>query len=222
MPILCPDEETLIDFLENRLTDRQRARIENHLTDCSDCRDQVGTWVELVQGDLLSTAAPVPPAVTRKAVNAVAQLVPESIPRRLLDRTRRWVTQGMAVIEQWTISGAAQPVALRGENATVSEHIVRRRKTFDGLDLSIEIEKCGDNQALIRVVGAEERPLAASIRVVLCKAQREVASMLLDDPPVVFEEIPFGSYALVFIRNGVKLGEYLFELAEAPQLDGKA
>jgi hypothetical protein len=212
----CPNEETLIDFLENRLPDRQRSRIEDHLAGCFDCREQVGAWIALGRDDALIAVEPVPAAVTRKAVDAVAELTAASLPGRLLERTRRLVTQGMAVIEQMAGGNEARPVAMRGEQTAVSDHVIQRRKTYGDLDLRIEIEKCGRHRALIRVAGGQGRPLAAPIRVVLCKAQREVASMVLDDAPVVFEEISFGFYALVFMRSGVKLGEYLFELTDAP------
>lgn len=221
MAIQCPNEETLINFLENRLPDRQRARIEDHLAGCFECRDQASTWIALSRGDTLTAAEPVPTAVTQKAVDAVAELETGSLPGRLFDRTRRFVAQGMAVIEQLASGNGIQPVAVRGEQAAVSDYVIQRRKTYGDIDLRIEIEKSGPHQALIRVAGAGRQPLAAPIRVVLCKAQREVASMLLDDVPVVFEEISFGYYALVFMRSGVKLGEYLFELTDAPESGGK-
>ena len=217
----CPDEETLIDFLQNRLPDRQRARIEDHLADCFDCREQVGTWIALDWEDPLTAVEPVPPAVTQKALDVVSKLTPGTFPSWLLERTRRLVAQGMAAIEQLANGQGAQPVAVRGEQAAVSDYVIQRRKTYGDLDLCIEIEKCGTRQALIRVAGAEAPPLAAPVRVALCKAQREVASMLLDDAPVVFEEISFGFYALVFMRSGVKLGEYLFELTDAPESGGR-
>jgi hypothetical protein len=222
MPFQCPDEETLSDFLEDRLTDKQRARIENHLADCRACRDQVAAWIELVHGDALSDAVPVPGGVTRHALDAVAGLARESTAGKLLERTHRLVAQGKALIEQLVIGHHAQPVAVRGDRSTVSDPVIRLRKTFGDLDLRIEIEKSDANQALIRVGYGEEQPLAKPIRVVLRKAQREVASMLLMDTPVVFEEIPFGFYALVFIRSGVQLGEYLFELTGAPDTERKS
>lgn len=221
MPPQCPDEETLIDFLEDRLSDRQRARIESHLAGCFECRDQVATWIALDRGDALSDAEPVPHAVTRKAIDAVAGLATESLTTKLFERTRRLVAQGKAATEQLVIGQGPQPVPVRGDQAGVPDQVIQLRKTFGDLDLRIEIEKEGANQALIRVVHKEAQPRVGPIRVVLCKAQREVASMLLDDTPVVFEEIPFGIYALVFIKGGVQQGEYLFELTGTPASDPK-
>lgn len=216
MPKPCPDEEILIDFLEDRLTDRQRSRIENHLAGCGACRDLVATWVALIQGDALSDAAPVPSAVTRNAVNAVAGLAKASMPKRALERIRRLVSQGKAMMEPLALGSGPQPVTVRGGQAAVSDHVIRRRKAFGDLDLRIEIERCGPGQASIRVACAGRPSPAAPVRVALCKAEREVASMLLGETPVLFEEIPYGSYALVLMRNRVQLGEYLFELTDAP------
>lgn len=221
MPFRCPDEETLIDFLEDRLTDRQRVRIENHLAGCRACRDQVATWMDLVHGDALAGAEPVPGGVTRNALDAVAGLARESMVSKLFEGTCRLFAQGKAAIEQIVIGHGAQPVAVRGDRSTVSGRLILLRKTFGDLDLHIEIEKSGAHQTLIRIACEEGQPLAEPIRVVLRKTQREVASMLLTDTPVVFEEIPYGIYALVFIRSGVQLGEYLFELTGAPDADSE-
>jgi hypothetical protein len=221
MPLQCPDEETLIDFLENRLTDRQRTRIEKHLAGCAACRDQVATWMDLVHGDALAGAEPVPDGVTQNALDAVAGLAHDSMVGKLYEQTGRLITRGKAVIEQIMVGHGAQPVAVRGDRSAVAGRLIQVRKTFGDLDLRIEIEDSGAHQALIRVACDREQPPAEPIRVVLRKSMREVASMALAGAPVVFEEIPYGVYALVFMRSGVQLGEYLFELTGAPDADSK-
>ena len=32
-----PSEETLVDYIENKLSDKERVRLEHHLRFCSDC-----------------------------------------------------------------------------------------------------------------------------------------------------------------------------------------
>jgi hypothetical protein len=52
------------------------------------------------------------------------------------------------------------------------------------------------------------------LRATLHQNGREVSSHLLATPEICFEDIPFGSYTLIFARAGEKVGEYPFELKE--------
>jgi len=153
--------------------------------------------------------------VTQRAVDRVARLSVDAARQSAFDRTRQRVVKGMAVFERLVPWGEPVPVALRGETV-VSEHLIRRKKRFEDVDVTIEIEKSGTGQALIRTFAVQERQMAAPLRVTLFKGEREVASMLLSHRPVIFEDIAFGVYTLVFARDS-KIGEYAFEIGEQPE-----
>jgi hypothetical protein len=95
----------------------------------------------------------------------------------------------------------------------VYKDLVRLRKTFGGMEMEIEIEKTGENKALIRVKPAGESH-REEIRLTLRKGSREISSGLLSRGHVVFEDIPFGRYSIISSRDGVILGEYLFKIKE--------
>lgn len=209
----CPDEETLMDFVEGRLPERQRARMQSHLSICDPCREQAAVCAALVYGSQPIDDAQAPERLTRRAVNRVARLRADARGRHAAGRTRRWVVRGMAVFERLVAWDEPVPVALRGETV-VSAHSIRRQKRFGDLQVTIEIETSGTAQALIRVTpAAEAGSVGAPVRVTLFKGTREAASMLLGAQPVIFEDIEFGVYTLVFSR-GATIGEYTFEIAE--------
>jgi len=60
-----------------------------------------------------------------------------------------------------------------------------------------------------------KRTSETPIRVTLLKDNREVSSYLTNGTNAVFEDMPFDHYQLLFTRNGVKIGEYLFEIKES-------
>ena len=53
------------------------------------------------------------------------------------------------------------------------------------------------------------------IRVTLKKGERELCSSLFSGGRVLFEDISFGPYTLIFARNGASLGAYPFEIKES-------
>lgn len=209
---LCPDSETLIDFTEGRLSERRRAEIEVHLAACDKCREQVGVCAELLFGGVLDETAPVSDRITQKIVNRMVWPKTRTPQPGIIHRSLKWVLSGMAVLEHLVSWGEPVPAAVRGETV-VTEHLIRRKKRFGNMDVSIEIERSGDAQALIRVALAEQHHAVTPVRVTLLKGGREIASMMLAEKPVVFEDIAFGAYSLVFVR-GKKIGEYAFEVTE--------
>lgn len=234
---LCPNDEILMDFVEGRLSERQRSKIEVHLAACDLCREQVGACAELLYRDVALDEVQAPEHLTQLAVDRVSQLsatpgpgvpravpknvpkgVPEGVPEGVIDQARRWLAKGVAVLERIVPQGEPEWVAVRGD-ATTSDHLIRREKRFGDAALTIEIEKSGDGQALIRVALTELDRTDEPLRVALFKGEREVASMMLGAAPVVFEEIAFGVYSLLFARGNAKIGEYTFEVTERSETE---
>lgn len=94
MGSLCPDTETLMDFTEGRLTDRQRHHIEAHLADCDLCREQVSVCADLLQGELSRQVFEVPAAITERAVMRVTQMQSDSKQTSVVARIRQWIIKG--------------------------------------------------------------------------------------------------------------------------------
>jgi len=216
MKTLCPNEEVFSDYLEGRLPDHERSKIEEHLSDCDICLQDLVVTRSVVRGRSGLQSDPVPPGVTRAAVNLVkSRALPssESVRRRL----RRFFAGLYSTLSDFfhlTTWGQWSLAPIRGSKKVISGGLIQRTKTFKEIEADIEIEKTGMDKALVRIKLPENMKKRESVRVTLKKGEREISSLLLNDGYVLFEDIPFGHFALSFIRDGEMLGTYHFEIKE--------
>jgi len=212
----CPNDEILMDFLEHRLTGNALQEVERHLARCADCREQVAECAELLCTSIAEDTTPVPQGVTQRAVDTVLGLENKSLFDKLIHSTRRQISKSKSALERLTWQPVSAAVALRGQAETLNPEVIRRKKQFGHLRVDIEIEKSDADQALIRVSGSSLQADTTPVRVALFSQDREVASALLGDAPIIFEEIPLGIYALVFVKQNKDMGRYAFEIADQP------
>jgi hypothetical protein len=155
----------------------------------------------------------VPQGLTQRAVDSVLGLEEQALLQKLTRKLRGQIDKGGEALERLTWRPVPAAVALRGEPETLSPEVIRRDKRFGDLDIGVEIEKSGPEAAIIRVTDRSSRAHPQPVRVALFSGEREVASALLGEVPVVFEDIALGIYALVFVSQNKELGKYAFELA---------
>jgi hypothetical protein len=212
----CPKDETLMDFLAHRLAGKARDQVEHHLAGCADCLEQVAVCADLLDTGLAEESLPVPQTVTQKAVDAVLGLAGETWLHKLTSGTRHSMAKGRAALERLSWRPGPNAVVVRGDADTRLAEVIQREKQFEDLRVTIDIEKSGADQAMIRVADRSSQPDAAPVRVTLIRQNREVASTILGNAPIVFEEIPMGTYTLVFVRHNYLLGQYAFEMTDNP------
>jgi hypothetical protein len=210
----CVTEEVLADYLENRLNERKKVRIEGHLAGCETCLEALTIAGQMLRGSDLGDMDPVPEGVTARAVKAVKALQQNS-------RSGRIARYGNLLVSEWRrrrnafwpgkFAGLA-PV--RGSKMVLSEDLILLKKSFSDLDVEIELEKKDPDKASITVRLVCDKAQDKPVRVTLLKNEREVSSYLLSEAAAVFEDISFGPYMLVFSRNGARVGEYPFEIRE--------
>jgi anti-sigma factor RsiW len=211
----CPNDETLMDFLERRLPAKARKRVEIHLSRCDRCREQVTLCADVLAAEDGATHC-VPEQVTQEAVDAVLAGARRDWTRKLGREARRWAARGAAVLERLTFGPLPASLPVRSSGETVGPAAIRRERLFEDLRVTIDIERSGAGAALIRVQ-AEALPTAGGlVRVALFRKEREAASGVLGPNPLLFEEIPLGRYALVFVTRGRTLGQYAFEITDGP------
>jgi hypothetical protein len=217
----CPDDETLVDFLEGRLSDEHRRSIDAHLVACTSCREQVAVCADVMNTTFLTDdMAQAPAPLTRKTLERVGSADNQKKPRGILTRTRRLLTAGLEKVERLTLRPEAVPVVVRGSGKEGVENIIRRQKTFNQTTFIIELERTGPDQAVLRVFPDRETAdcyqttKGELLRVSLFRSDRELVSATVGKEPVVFEDIDFGAYVLTFVQHGEKIGEYAFEVNE--------
>ena len=209
------DEEMIADYLEGRLSDEERDDLEKRICDHEE-------WLEdfVVAGSVVRSAGrpdlkPMPGGVTQAAERLVRSLVLKSTPS-MGERLKHYLTElyaklsrtGPAPLAQWRFA------TIRGPGKVVSKDLFRITKTFKEIKAEIEIEKKGPNKFYIRIILLRNN-LDKTVRVTLKRGDREVSSQLLTEDIVLFEDIPFGKYNLIFFRNSDKLGTYPFEIRES-------
>ena len=216
MEIACPADEILADYLEGRFSEEERSEMEKHLSDCDACLEVLTVANSLIQGEKQFQLEPVPAKVTDAAERLVQSQDPqvsEPLPEKI-ERTLKDLPTKISEFLSFKTWGQLQPQPVRGFKRKVAKDLVLLKKTFEDVESEIEIEKVGENKALIRVRLLLADLTSQKIRVTLKKGDREIASHLAEEAYVLFEDIPFGHYSLTFARDGLTLGTYLFEIKE--------
>ena len=212
----CPSDEMLADYLQGHLAEKEGSEMEEHLSDCTICLEDLVIANSLFQGADLPQLDAVPAEVTEAAVRLMQSLdsaesdsLSEKFERAIKDLPTR--ISDFLNHKTWA---ELQPQPVRGFKRKVAKDLVLLKKTFEDVESEIEIEKVGENKALIRVRLLLADLTSQKIRVTLKKGDREIASHLAEEAYVLFEDIPFGHYSLTFARDGLTLGTYLFEIKE--------
>jgi hypothetical protein len=209
----CLKKEEIVDYLENRLKDDDRTRTELHLSECDTCLEELMVFNSIVRSEGLTELDPVPKEVTQAAVNSIR--VAEDYPtfEKFLKVLKKMLSKWSDLFADFLPLRNMRLAPIRGSKRVVSEDLVLIRKSFTDFNVEIEVEKTGPDRARIDVI-VTEKTKANPIRVTLLKNKREVSSYLTNGSNAVFEDMPFGHYLLLFMRNGAKIGEYLFEIKE--------
>jgi putative zinc finger protein len=211
----CLKDETFMDYLEDRLSERERSRVEEHLSECDACLEELVVARGVVRSGNLDQFDPVPKKVTERAIKTVKALedrpVLAKFSKMLKHRFSEWTGSFSGLWTGYDLSLAT----VRGSKKIVSDDLIFIRKSFAGFDAEIEIEKIGPDKANIRVMVKEKGRKGPPIRISLFKKERELSSYLGNVSGVLFEDILFGHYILTFTRDGSKIGEYMFEIKES-------
>lgn len=212
----CPDEEMLAAYIEGLLPDYKRARMEAHLSECDTCLEEFKLTNSILRGGDRFEPDTVPPEVTLSAVDLVnsESAVSSSSSGKKIKRYVSALYSNLFHHLQVPSLGEAQLVPIRSSKIAVSDDLFRIKKSFREFDTEIEIEKTGENTAHIRVRLFERNGCSNRIRVTLKRGERELCSSLSSGGGVHFEDISFGPCKLIFDRDGVSLGAYLFDIKE--------
>lgn len=221
MKTRCPDEERLADYLEGRLSEKEKSQVEEHLAWCDICLEGLAVTSRLMQDRDQFELDPVSNEVTEAAVRSVTSrtaITQDS----LMEKLKGSVSNiGSAISEVLCPKQGGQPALVRGSKTVVSDDFVCLNVSFEEIETEIEIEKTGNSSAHIRVKPHKAGKYRGILRITLKQGKREVASYLLDGLYVLFEDIPFGHYSISLAKKGVSLGTYIFEVKGSHRKTGR-
>lgn len=210
----CPNEETLAAFVERLLSERKMAKVEQHLVHCSLCRDQVVNYAEAVTAAMQADVLAVPERVTQRAVDDVLGRNREPSGNILRHGAEKMIQSGLKVVEWFSPQPDLAAVVVRSGDATCTEPVVSRDRQFGNLHFLITLQKNEQQTVTIQVAWAKRPADGMVCRISLFRGDRESASSLLDSQPILFENMPFDVYTLVFHSSGKQIGEYRFEIED--------
>lgn len=218
MKTICPQEEVLADYLAGRLSEENKSDLESHLSDCRRCLDEIMVAEDLIQDKALSAYEMVPTAVTESAIAVVQnRTLPQHVDfkqraAQLFQHLRSW----FSVHAPLNFYRKDSLAPIRSSEKIISSDFFHVQKSFREIIADIEIEKIGRNFACVRVNLISDSKNENNIRVTLFdRNEREMASALLKNDYVLFEDITFGHYRLAFVRNGTQIGVYRFEIKDS-------
>lgn len=216
MKTLCPNEEMFAAYVEGLLPERQRSHLEAHLSECNACLSAFSLTTCMVRGGASAPLETAPPEVTQSALDLINSQDPMS-GGLLMEKMKR----SLSIFHARLLRHLPLPMRfewqlapIRGRQEAVSDDLFRIKKNFREFDADIEIEKTGENTALIRLRLFAQNGFSDTIRVTLKRGERELCSSLYSGGDLVFDDIPFGPCKLIFEGDGVSLGVYLFHIKE--------
>jgi hypothetical protein len=213
----CLKEEQIIDYMEDRLPRKARKMAEQHLSECDDCLEEVTVVSGIFRSGNLDELDSVPNEVTQAAVQLInGQTTPSQT--SFWEKCRGFFSglylnvSDLFHLFPWA---GWRLAPIRGSRRIISEDLVHLRKNFKEIDAEIEIERTGVSKAHIRVQIVGGNGKGTGVRVTLKRGERDVSSNLSDHRGyVLFEDLPYGHYRLIFSKDGVTLGDYSFKIKE--------
>jgi hypothetical protein len=211
----CPQEEIIADYLENRLSNEERRQLELSLAENDECLEEILVAKNLIHNNGLQEYVPVSKRVTNAAIHLLENKIsaPHRSVKDTIFRPLKHLWSRIANFDSFTVYSNTEPAHVRSYELSIHAGNFRTKKSFENIEVEIDIEKKSPHRAVIRVYLVSDTQKEYNIRVTLSNNDsREISSFLLANGFAVFEDLPFGHYNLIFIRKGVAIGTYPFEI----------
>ena len=212
---VCPEEETLHDYLNEKLSPDIKKDVERHLSQCEMCTQTLLCTIEILEDGYVPKDSDVPGYVKKR----VRSLIP---PEKGRFPYNTWETLKKRGLEAWAyvrdMLSLKNPefVYVRGTKKIISKNLVVLEKVFKDIKLMIEIEKINSSASDIKIKASHPQTgaLLHGVRINLNDGSREIASFVTSHGEVLFEQIVFGNYRLIAWQDKKKLGEVLLSIKE--------
>jgi len=212
----CPGEEALADYLGNRLPAAAQQALEQHLCRCDICLEAVIAGAALPQKQDRESITAIPDSAIQKALSRIGAegIGPLSALWTRLAAICRSLVNSLTEIIFFKQPAAAH---VRGNRRVISPNLVVIEKTFEEIQLEIEIEKTGEPTANIKVrdISPDAGARVDGIRVNILKDSREIASFITAGGEALFENITFGEYTITVQHGDKRLGHLLLAVKES-------
>jgi anti-sigma factor RsiW len=208
----CPDSMTLAAYMDQKISESERSSIEDHLSTCDTCLDNLVAAVE--RSKLISENSRAVPAHVLEQAIALEQ---RRRPAReglfdLVFRLRKSAVELISASGEWAVLPALAP-AVRAKSGGSGQNRVQVQNKIGGYRIEIEVEqmKAGLGDVVVRV--AEDRGKSVDgVRLTLMVEQRERASYVTRQGQAIFDGLQPGEYSLALSDRRGSTGTVRFEI----------
>jgi len=189
-----PDEEQMACFLENKLNQAERSRIQEHLLGCSLCAEYLTTQIRIEK----HVSQDVPPALLEKVKRMLESNSSENILEvflKLKDKFLELVqTNGDVLLGQELIP--APILRSRQINEFKEEVSILKDMQLIRVLARMEYKNTKTFKLIITVKDKQSQKLCQDLRVILIKDGLELESYISESGSSVFDDVPAGSYTV--------------------------
>lgn len=209
------NEKCLSDFefgayLEGKLSSDEKGAIDERFIECEHCREEFIAVNRVISQKDDAVIEELPEHLIKKAV----RMFPEKT--SLFDIVLNLVRDSLEVVyysNDIYISTPSPAAGLRG-NKIVSPEMIILKKSFEDINVELDIEKIYETVCNIRVTvdNLKTKTSGNSIRVELISKKRELVSNLLENGETILEDITTGKYTIKIFQKRKVLGEIVLKI----------
>jgi len=202
----CLTDYEIGAYIDGKLPDFEKEAIENNLFACKECwEDFVTIKQAVIHGDD-ELSEEMPASLMQKAIN----MYPES-QNSLVNIIVGLVKDSIQVIKYSEGFNIFVPMPAGGLRSGITEHpsMVVIKKSFNEIEVELDIEKTGSNMCNIKVAVDDviKKRSVNPWRVELISNGRELVSNLLENGETLLEDIGTGHYTIEIYKKGKIFGE---------------
>ena len=204
----CLSEETIACYLDNLLGESEKEKAERHLAWCEPCLEQVIQYNRIKKGEALEKA----PARLIKKASALIEKEGKKI-----DIILEFIQDSLRVIKKsFDISilpGELAQVTVRGEKQDTYSGSVNFAKKVNDIFLEIGLERVKKDSANLTVKPLDNnKNIIKGLRLNLFCDMKELASYVVEEENIIFENLIKKKYSITVTRKGEKIGELTLKL----------
>lgn len=201
----CLSEIEVGAYIDGTLSPEKRDKVERHFVDCSKCWNEFIALQRVLTTKNQFDQEDAPEAVIRNVVNMFPQK------EGLLDIVLKLAGGAVEVLKHSVDFSLMQPLPAAGirSGKELSPGMVVLKRSFEEINVELNIEKMQDNLCSIRVL--VDDPAAKEgkdiFRVELISRGRELFSSRIKQGEAVLEDVGTGLYKIKILKHSRSLGE---------------
>lgn len=213
MTTRCIDLDVLADYFGGDLSDEEKIRMMEHLTECRFCVESFASANHIMKNPDLTEWEPAAEPVFREALRKLSSPKTAKAVHRpvLADRFADFCKRLAGAAAGWFRVPEFAPVR---SNAVSWEEDISLNRAIDDLETEIYVEEIARDRATLRIKVMKNNEKAKNISLTLINDSGKIFARNLLSDFVRFDDIPPGSYQFILEQNGAEKGNCFFEINE--------